>query len=137
MRHIPLCLVVPFVLACGLVGPGEPTIRVEGTVTSADNGSPIDSVRILVHFTEVFSEPSLRFTKTNVASATTDATGRYTLSFGTEGGCKAYTLTASATIHFASQSRKGAAGIRCTDEVQTVDIQLERRDHAESVPFGG
>ncbi len=135
MRRIPLCLVVPFLLACGLFGPSEPTIRLEGTVTSADNGSPIDSVRILVHFTEVFSEPSLRFTKTNVASATTDATGRYTLSFGTEGGCKPYVLTASdLTVRFASQT---IADIRCTDEVQTVDIQLERRDHAESVPFGG
>ncbi len=122
MRHIPLCLVVPFVLACGLLEPGELTVRLEGTVTSADNGSPIDSVGIFVHFTEGIFD----FHGTTVARVATDATGRYALSFGTEGGCKAYTLTASATIHFASQSRKGAAGIRCTDEVQTFDFQLER-----------
>lgn len=133
MRRIPFCLVVPFVLACGLVGPGEPTIRLEGTVTSADNGSPIDSVGIFVHFTEHF----LSFHGTTAARATTDATGRYALSFGTEGRCKAYTLTASATIHFASQSRRGAAGIRCTDKVQTFDFQLEHHAHAESGPFGG
>ena len=134
MRHIPLCVVVPFVLACS-TGPSEPTIRLEGTVTSADNGSPIDSVRIFVHFTE-----GLSFTvfDTTVASATTDTQGHYALSFGTEGGCKGYILTASdLTIHFASQSRKGAAGIRCTDKVQTFDFQLEHRAHAESGPFGG
>ena len=134
MRRVSLCLIVPFVLACGLVGPSEPTIRVEGTVTSADNGSPIDSASIFVHFTEHF----LSFQGTTAARATTDATGRYALSFGTEGGCKAYTLTArDHTIHFASQSRKGAAGIRCTDKVQTFDFQLEHRAHAESGPFGG
>ncbi len=127
MRRISLCLFVPFVLACGLVGPGEPTIRLEGTVTSADNGSPIDSVGIFVHFTEGIFD----FHGTTVARVATDATGRYALSFGTEGGCKAYTLTASDnTIHFASQSREGAAGIRCTDEVQIFDFQLEHRPHA-------
>ena len=122
MRHVSLCVVVPFVLACGLFGPSEPTIRLEGTVTSADNGSPIDSVRIFVHFTEGFS---FNVFDTTVASATTDATGRYALSFGTEGGCKAYILTASdLTVDFASQSREG---VRCTDKVQTFDFQLERR----------
>ncbi len=117
-----LCPVVPFVLACGLFGPSEHTIRVEGTVTSADNGSPIDSVGIFVAFTDGIFD----FHGTTVARVATDATGRYALSFGTEGGCKAYNLIVSATIHFASQSRKGAAGIRCTDEVQTFDFQLER-----------
>ena len=135
MRHIPLCLVIPFVLACGLFGPSEPTIRVEGTVTSADNGSPIDSVGIRVFFVEGF----LFTTVTTVARRTTDASGRYALSFETEGiGCKAYILTviddlpesrllSDPTIRFASQSREGAAGIRCTDKVQTFDFQLERR----------
>ncbi len=42
MRHVPLCLVVPFVLACS-TGPSEQTIaiRVQGTVTAADDGSPV------------------------------------------------------------------------------------------------
>ena len=128
MRHIALCLFVPFVLACGLLEPGELTVRLEGTVTSADNGAPIDSIRMFAHFTEgwVFT------TQTTVASAITDATGRYALSFGTEEGCKVYTLTASdLTVRFASQSRERGTGIRasvrCTDEVQTFDFQLERR----------
>ena len=42
MRHIPLCFAIPFVLACGpLLGPIEPTIRLVGTVTAADDGSPV------------------------------------------------------------------------------------------------
>ena len=128
MRRMSLCLAFPFVLACGLLEPGVLTVRLEGTVTSADNGAPIDSIRMFAHFTE-----GLLFTaQTTVASAITDATGRYALSFGTEGGCKVYTLTASdLTVRFASQSReRGAsfrASVRCTDEVQTFDFQLERR----------
>ncbi len=48
MRHTPLCLVVPFVLACGVFGPSEPFIRVQGTVTAADDGSPVAGARVTV-----------------------------------------------------------------------------------------
>ncbi len=47
MRHVPLCLVVPFVLACDLVGPST-TIQVEGTFTAAYDGSPIAGGQVLV-----------------------------------------------------------------------------------------
>ena len=118
MRRIPLCLVVPFVLACGLVGPGEPTIRLEGTVTALDDGSPVPGASISVHFTEGF----LFIANTTVASVTTDASGRYALSFETEGGCKVYILTASAARFMPVELRS----IQCTDKVQTINVQLQR-----------
>ena len=120
MRHIPLCLVVPFVLACGLTGPGEPTIRLEGTVTAADDGSPIAGANIGVAHSLGWSS------STGVAAGRTDATGRYALSFETKGvGCKNYFVNVVANPLFLPNLFRSGPG--CTDRVQTLDFQLERR----------
>ncbi len=108
--------------ACELFTGPEPTIQLQGTVTAADDGSPIAGAEVKVTGGCIFS-----CTPPTYARTTTDDSGRYALSFGTEGGCKAYILTASDLIRFVSQFREGAAGVRCTDEVQTFDFQLERR----------
>ena len=83
MRRIPLCLFVPFVLACG-TGPSEPNIRLEGTVTAADDGSPITAAWIDVF--EAKRAPIHHWTR---IPETTDLLGRYAISFLTEGrGCR-------------------------------------------------
>ena len=74
MRHVSLCLVIPFVLACG--GPNDPLpmeIRVQGHVLAADDGSPITGALIeaLDHMGEIPIP----------AEDTTDASGYYSLSF--------------------------------------------------------
>ncbi len=127
MRHIPLCLVVPLVLACGLVGPDDTTIRVQGTVTAADDGSPIAgaSVRFVYH------EPTSFVTSTSrtVDRSTTDAQGHYSLSYVKEGFCgdSLFHLVANAQgfaeewIWFTQDPH-----ITCTERLQTIDIQLER-----------
>ena len=121
MRHIPLCLVVPLVLACGLVEPGEPTIRLEGTVTAADDGSPIAGANISVGHSMGWHS------STGVAAGRTDASGRYALSFETEGvGCKDYFVFVIANPLFLPNLSFGSS-LRCTDELQTLDFQLERR----------
>ena len=121
MRHTPLCLLVPFVLACGLFGPGQPTILVEGTVTRADDGSPIPGMSVVVW------QSGATLGELTVASVTTDGSGRYSLSFETERGCSTYLLfTRDRTLRFYPQHFDNAAGIQCTDEVQTFDFQLER-----------
>ena len=120
MRHMSLCLVVPFVLACGLVEPGEPTIRLEGTVTAADDGSPIAGANISVGH-------SLRlFSSTGVAAGRTDPSGRYALSFETKGvGCKNYFVNVVANPLFLPNLFGSGPG--CTDKVQTMNFELERR----------
>lgn len=129
MRHIPLCLVVPFVLACG-TGPSEPTIRLEGTVTALDDGSPVAGARLIV-FANEFGGPYWE-------SHITDASGRYALSFSTNGiGCQEdeFYITVNA-IRFGFGLLTlwdGNSGIRCTDELQTLDFQLQRLAPASSV----
>ena len=115
MRHIPLCLFVPFVLACGLFGPSEPTIRLEGTVTVADDGSPVVGARVTV---------TRGFGGTVMGNAVTGTDGRYTLSFATEGegGCNVDGF--SIGLHPAGAMPSGLATlpgfggrVRCTDEL--------------------
>ena len=111
MRHIPLCLVVPLVLACS-TGPSEQTIaiRVQGTVTAADDGSPVAGATV-----GVFGFGA-RDTDT-----TTDASGDYSLSF---------------VVSRCSESSKGIivrhpgfdltsiVAISCREGLQIRDIQL-------------
>ncbi len=124
MRHIPLCLFVPFVLACGLLGPGEPTIQVQGTVTAADDGTPIIGALV-----RMFAFKGFSFA---VGLATTDRSGRYALSLSTEGiGCREDQLRITISVgfieeEFESLDFRGNSGVRCTDKPQTLDFQLER-----------
>ena len=111
MRHIPLCLVVPLVLAC-ITGPSEQpiAIRVQGTVTAADDGSPVEGATV-----GVFGFGLTR------SGTTTDASGNYSLSF---------------VVSLCSESSKGIivrhpdfrldhiAALSCTEGVQTRDIQM-------------
>ena len=126
MRHVPLCLVVPFVLACGLVGPDDTTMRVQGTVTAAD-GSPIAGAS--VHF--VYNEPTSILTSIlyNVANSTTDAQGHYSLSYVKEGHCGDSLFYLAANAQGFAEEWIGFTQdphITCTEALQTIDIQLER-----------
>ena len=67
-----------------------------------------------------------------VGLATTDRSGRYALSFSTEGiGCRedalVLTINVGVNAEFASLNLSGNSGVRCTDKPQTLDFQLERR----------
>lgn len=111
MRHIPLCLVVPFVLACGIVEPDSFTIRIEGTVTAADDGTPVAGATVGV----------FGFGAGRSGTTTTDASGDYSLSF---------------VVSRCSESSKGIIfrhpGFRldrilvvaCRAGLRTIDVQL-------------
>ena len=126
MWRVSLCLTVPFVLACGLVGPGEPTIQFQGTVTAADDGSPIPDAGVGVFLGWSVETPPDRPS----ASVKTDASGRYSLSLETEGvGCRESSLNISVTAGGFQNLLLwfGTSDLRCADEVQTLDFQLERQ----------
>ncbi len=125
MRRVFLCLVTLLVCAACTTEP-ETTMQVQGTVTAADDGSPIvgASVQVLV---AGFTSGELR------TRVQTNNQGDYSLSFIEMGFCPEALFTISASAQgFKSVALWGllvepdATHLRCTDEPQTIDFQLER-----------
>ena len=121
MRRL-LTLIV-LVAACGLTGPDDTTIRVEGAVTSAADGSPTAQATVtagLRGFTE----------RETLAESSTDDLGRYALSFVKTGHCVEgrFFMKASKSGFLPSyviKSPDSVDHIRCTEDVQTINFQLE------------
>ena len=101
----------------------EPTIRVQvqGTITAADDGSPIAGAVL-----ELSSVAALQLDL--LARDTTDASGDYSLSFVVARHCPAWRMVAShpgfVEQYFSFLARQN---INCTEEPQTIDIQLVRK----------
>jgi hypothetical protein len=120
-------ILVAFVLsACELTGlttPGEVHVHVQGTVTAAVGAAPIMRAQIEA-MKMSWSSDSL------LAESYSNAQGHYSLSFVEMGSCpeSLFKLTATAEGYQSSEYLKmtGTLFIRCTDEVQTIDFQLER-----------
>ena len=111
MRRIPLCLVVPLVLAC-ITGPSEQpiAIRVQGTVTAADDGTPVEGASVGVF--------GFGFGPTR--STTTDASGHYSLSFVVS---MCLESPKGIIVRHPGFSLDHIAALSCTEGVQTRDIQ--------------
>ncbi len=147
MRHVSLCLVVPFVLAGGpsgivgidnIRGPTEPdtprqtvplTIRVEGVVTAADDGSPIAGAS--AGFRRCESESYFHCTWRTVARTTTDVHGHYSLSYSYvhRRHCGYLWQGLETTAEgFLTNIFSGFDDphLTCTEELQTTNVQLER-----------
>ncbi len=118
MRRVSVCLVAAFLLACRTTTEPEftrLTIRVRGTVTEADNGSPVVGAEVFVL--------TLSLTNNVLVNGSTNTLGRYSLSF----------INTDCILDFASLlidhpvflSRN--IGLKCTEELQTVDVQLARK----------
>ena len=122
MRHAFLCLVTLFVCAAC---ESETTLQVQGTVTAAD-GSPIAGASVQVS--------EMGWTSDTVRTRVqTNNRGDYSLSFIEMGYCPEGLFTISASAQgFKSVAITGllvepdATHLRCTDELQTIDFQLER-----------
>jgi hypothetical protein len=140
MRHVSLCLVTLFVCAACNTEP-ETTIQVQGTVTAADDGSPIASAGVVVSyrrsggFGNFFGEGPITQAQRRTRVKTNNQ-GYYSLSFIEKGYCSvgSFTISASArsqgfqTVFFRGWGNWGndATRVGCTDEPQTIDFQLER-----------
>ncbi len=117
MRHaivLLATLTLTSVNACGLADVGDGlTIRVQGTVTAADDGTPVAGVTLLV----------LGFGfRPAQEGYTTVASGDYSLSFAVpKCGESQKTMMASHPGFLDS-----TVGMTCTEALQTIDVQLER-----------
>ena len=121
MNRVSLCLVALFVCAaCSILEP-ETTIQVQGTVTAADDGSPIAGAS--VHVGKFLSDQS--------TPVQTNNQGDYSLSFIDTACSESFFLISASADGFrllliASSSHDDTIGVRCTEELQTIDFQLQR-----------
>ena len=113
--------------ACELFTGPDVTIQVQGTVTAADDGSPI-AAAVMVTGGCMFS-----CTPHMYAYTTTDDSGRYSLSFATGEECAEGNFLIQSGIEVSAEGflltdlwSPGDPHIRCTEEIQTFDFQLER-----------
>ena len=127
MRVATLSLALA-VVACGLFTDPDTTIRVRGTVTAAADGSPIGGAAIAVYKMD-WSTDSF------IVGTGTDNLGHYSLSFVEEEFCPVslFKIRARATgfqtVEYTTMGcRLGndPTHIRCTEETQTIDFQLEQ-----------
>ena len=117
MRRVSVCLVTLFVCAaCSVVEP-ETTIQVQGTVTAADDGSPIAGATVQVS----------KFLSDQTTQVQTNNQGDYSLSFT---GCSPesllFILASADGFRYLFLGSYQDTGVRCTEELQTIDFQLER-----------
>jgi len=121
MRRVSVCLVTLFVCAaCRSTVEPEITIQVQGTVTAADDGSPIAGA--IVQVGKLLSDQATQVPTNNQ--------GDYSLSFTGCSPSSVLSIVASAvgfhSVVFSSSSQDDAISVRCTEEPQTIDFQLER-----------
>ena len=118
MRHVFLCLVVPLVLACGS-GPFEPYrsgFRLEGTVTAADDGSPIGGANLKLWV------PTGVLTSKIIITVVTEPSGRYLVFLDPENSSFRVNVYA---VGFFSQFLY-SSDARYEDGARILDVQLER-----------
>ena len=127
MRRAVVLLATLFVCAACTTEP-ETTIQVQGTVTARDDGSPIVGATVTVSETSLTSSRLLARVETNNQ-------GGYSLSFIETGVCperpeSLLIIFAEAQsfqlMTFGFGDAPDATRVRCTDEPQTIDFQLER-----------
>ena len=111
--------------ACELFTGPELTIRVRGTVTAAEDGSPIAGAEVKVRGPCLFSCDPPTFGLTY-----TDESGGYALSFDRRASrCTDSTFVLEVRAEgFRYQgffSSVTDAHVTCTEELQTIDVQLE------------
>ena len=124
MHRVSLCLVTLFVCAACTTEP-ETTIQVRGTVTAADDGSPIAGATVTV------SESGLTSLSSRARVQTNNQVD-YSLSFFIETGvCPESVLNIVAEAQgfqlqafFGFSDAPDEPRVRCTDEPQTIDFQL-------------
>ena len=116
MRSISLCLVVPLVLACGIVEPDSLTVRVEGKVTAADDGTPVAGATLGV----------FGFGAYPGGGTTTDASGDYSLSFVVPScGEPPWGIVIRAPRGFRDRIFSDRiVEMRCTDALQVINVRL-------------
>ena len=120
MRKLHSLLVVLMSSLAACEGPTEPTVnfRIEGTVTNAATGAPIEGARV---------ELAIGFT--TLAATMTNSQGRYTISHRREHcwGSDSLIATAEGYKHYFETPDARFEKLPCTSEPLTVNLRLTPR----------
>lgn len=116
--------VISFLLVagCGIVGPDEVTVQLEGTVTAQETGQAVAGARIeLFEFCLCFGESA-----PPLATITTDAQGRYTITKSVdERACESELFGFGVRASAPGFATEVAEVNRCDGGVERIDIVLD------------
>src|SRR3954466_13122145 len=108
-------------VGCGITGPHNLTLHVQGTVTEASTGQPVAGATVHLF------PPTIIFGTSDgdIATATTDAQGHYTLSYRVSDTClgNGFGYAVSATTSNPVE-KADAATVNCSDAPQTLNFAL-------------
>ena len=112
------------------VGCSEPSapmthLRISGAVTDLSTGSPIPGAVVVLETIEGFL---FVFPSVPIDSVTTDAQGRYALTFDDDTRCLGILRLRATAPNFSTGYTNDASGnsVRCTSEMQVLNIRLLR-----------
>jgi hypothetical protein len=119
----PIVLLLTLAIAgCGLTGPNNVTLHVQGTVTDASTGQSVAGATVHLF------PPTLIFGTSDgdVASTTSDAQGHYSLTHTVKSPClgNGFGFAVSATTSSPAMEADGVT-IDCSEAQQNVDLALK------------
>ena len=118
----PIVLLLTLAVAgCGLTGPSDITLHVQGTVTEASTGVPVAGATVHLF------PPTIIFGTSDgdIETTTSDAQGHYTLSHTFKAPCigNGFGYAVSANTSSPAEKADGIT-VTCSETPQTVDLAL-------------
>lgn len=122
MRRPIVLLLLLAATGCGITGPNNVTLHVQGTVTDASSSQPVSGATVHLY------PPTIIFGTSDgdIATTTSDAQGHYGLTTSVKSPClgNGFGYAVSATTSNPQMEADGAA-IACSAGTQSVDLALK------------
>jgi hypothetical protein len=117
---IPLLLIVT---GCGITGPGNVTLQLQGTVTDASTGLPVVNATVDLFPPALFPGSGDQ----DIAKTTSDAQGHYYISHSVDSKCLGNGFGFAITAESADRSMQSdGRDVGCTGVAQQIDLPLNR-----------
>ena len=120
MTRMILLLLVASATACGITGPNQVTLHIEGTVTAQATGQPVAGAQVILY------QPTIIFgaDEKTLARTTTDAQGHYALTQAVDKNCIGALFGIAVSASASGFEENGSQIGICSDAVQRIDLSL-------------